>query len=647
MAGQSDIDTVRDATDLVRLIGEQVALRPKGREHVGLCPFHDDKNPSFAVVTHKGNAFYKCHSCGAGGDAFDFVMNYHRMEFGEALRLLADRAGITLKPRARTLADGQPSEAGNKRTDLRKANAFAAAFFQRTLSDPNTGAAAREVIKQRGISDEMVEAFMISAAPDQWDALANRIHRQSLSEDLFVAAGLLKPRKEGTGSYDAFRNRLIFPICDELGNPIAFGARKINPEDEPKYLNSAESTIFSKSKTLYGLHRAKRSIIESKQAIVTEGYTDVIACHQAGVTNAVGTLGTALTREHARMLSRLCDTVVLVFDGDEAGQKAADRGLEVFFAEPVDVKICVLPDELDPDELLKLPDGRARFDAALAGSIDALAYKIDRFREILESAGGISGRQKHLESFLIELSNLGFASMQGVRKSLVLAQLADLLGVSVRDIETALPKARRTATSAGASAAIESQSAATEAEPALLGDDAVAPVRRRAEHDLLAILIYQPELAAEMVQSMDGAECRLAELIDASDFADPLMRVIAEIVFARLARQSNFTVQQLLAEIDQPQAKSLVSTLYFSGERLCENPAPASGGASERAVQSFRSAVTSLQSHINLEHYHQTVSSYRQCKDAPEQAILAAQTVIEQRRRQGHIASAIGRGVRS
>ena len=427
----------------MRLIGEHVSLRPKGREHVGLCPFHDDKNPSFAVVTHKGNAFYKCHSCGAGGDAFDFVMNYHRMQFGEALRFLADRANIILKPR-REEPPGADSTS-SKRTDLRKANAFAATFFQRTLSDQSVGAVARDVITQRGISDEMVQAFMIGAAPDQWDALSNLIQRRSLPQEIFLAAGLLKPRKEGGGAYDAFRNRLMFPICDELGNPIAFGGRKIDPQDEPKYLNSAESAVFLKSKTLYGLNRAKRAIIEAKQAIITEGYTDVIACHQAGICNVVGTLGTALTRDHARMLSRLCETVVLVFDGDEAGQKAADRGLEVFFSEPVDVKICVLPDEFDPDELLKETNGRRRFDEAVNNSIDALEYKLNRFRSQLETASGISGRQKRLDAFLMDLSSIGMNSMQGVRRSMILARVAELLGVSIADVEAALPKSRKPA----------------------------------------------------------------------------------------------------------------------------------------------------------------------------------------------------------
>ena len=637
----SDIDAVRDATDLVRLIGEHVALRPKGREHVGLCPFHDDKNPSFCVVTHKGNAFYKCHACGAGGDAFDFVMNYHRMEFGEALRFLADRAGIKLQPRKLNLAgsdEAAESASSSRRTDLKKANAFAAAFFQRMLNDQTAGAAARSVIATRGISDDMVQNFGLGAAPDQWDALSNLIRKRGLPESLFLNAGLLKPRKEGAGHYDAFRNRLIFPICDDVGNPIAFGARKINPEDEPKYLNSAESPLFSKSKTLYGLHRAKRAIIETKRAIVTEGYTDVIACHQAGIFNVVGTLGTALTHDHARILSRLCETVVLVFDGDEAGQKAADRGLEVFFAEPVDIKICVLPDEFDPDELLKETNGRERFEQALANSIDALAFKIDRFRDQLEDATGISARQKRLDAFLTELANLGFASLQGVKKRLVMAQLAELFGVPIAEIEAAMPKPKRVAAQPSNAAADKTDTDDRSHIEMKFNVD-VPPARRRAEHDLLAILIYQPELHAHSISLPDHREGAFTSLFAVEDFIDPLNRVLIEVMFPRFHRGESFTVQQLLSHLEHPEARKLAPSLYFDGQRLCES-------ASD-PIESLRSAAHCLHSHINLCEFQQTVSQYRQCKDAPEQAILAARSVIEQRRRQGHIAAAIVRGVRS
>lgn len=639
LAGHSDIDSVRDATDLVRLIGEHVALRPKGREHVGLCPFHDDKNPSFCVVTHKGNAFYKCHSCGAGGDAFDFVMNYHRMEFGEALRYLADRAGIKLTPRPRKNDQSSSGDEGSaRRTELRKANAFAATFFQRMLNDQSAGALAREVIATRGISDEMVQNFMIGAAPDQWDGLLNRIRKQALDDKVFAAAGLLKPRKEGDGYYDAFRNRLVFPICDDVGKPIAFGARKLNPQDEPKYLNSAESPLFSKSKTLYGLHRAKRAIIEHKQAIVTEGYTDVIACHQVGICNVVGTLGTALTRDHARILARLCDTVVLVFDGDEAGQKAADRGLEVFFSENVDIKICVLPDELDPDELLKQDGGRVRFEQALASSVDALAYKISRFQKQLDGVTGIAGRQKRLDAFLAELVNMGFGALQGVKKHMVLAQLSDLFGVAVAEIEKSMPKPRSAPVTTVASEE-DGSDAARLAEAEFVQMD-VPPARRRAEHEALAILIYQPELHAQSLMLPDGREGVFHLLFECDDFADATASLIAQTILPHFARGETFTVQQLLAAVEQPQARQLVSTLYFEGQRLCESHG-------SEPIQALQIAAASLHALINLDEYHQTVNEFQRCKNAPDQALQAALAVIERRRRQGHIASAIVRGVRS
>jgi DNA primase len=628
LRGNSDIDAVRSATDLVRLIGEHVALRPKGREHVGLCPFHSDKNPSFCVVTHKGNAFYKCHACGAGGDAFDFVMNYHRMEFGEALRLLADRAGIKLTPRTRpeNQHSGNSQESGSGRAELRKANLFAATFFQRMLNDQQAGAAARQVIANRTISDEMVHAFMLGAAPNEWDALSTLISKRELSVPLFLNAGLLKKRKEGDGHYDAFRNRLIFPICDDVGNPIAFGARKIDPADEPKYLNSSESPLFSKSKTLYGLHRAKRAIIESKQAIVTEGYTDVIACHQARICNVVATLGTALTRDHARVLSRLCDTVVLVFDGDEAGQKAADRGLEVFFNESVDIRICVLPDELDPDELLKQPDGRDRFEQAISNSIDALEFKIERFKSTLNHAQGISARHKRLESFLLELADMGFNALQGVKKRLVLARLADIFGISIADIEFAMPKPRPQVTAPepqGHDLADEAEyeSPFESAQPAI----DVSKARSRAESDVLAMWIYQPDLL------------RCGHSVRADEFIDPVNRIVAEVILSLIQQERHFTVQQLLSTITQPSARQLVSSLYFEGERLCEN-------ASTSPAETFQRAVQSLREHISLDEYQQSLAAFRRGTNAPQEALLS---LIEKRRKQGHIASAIVRGVRS
>ncbi len=401
LALKTDVDRIREAVDLVALIAEHVPLRPRGREHVGLCPFHDDHTPSFAVVTHKGNAFYKCHACGAAGDAFNFVMDYHKMAFPDALKLLAERTGIALQRRPAT-GPKTDRPAGD---ELRQANSLAAAFYRDFLVNDGRGAIARAVLQRRGIDDVTAEQFLIGAAPAEWESIAGHARGRDVSVRALEAAGLIKARSSGNGHYDTFRNRLIFPICDELGRPIAFGGRRLDDLDEPKYLNSAESPLFNKSGTLYGLHLAKRAIIDARQVIVTEGYTDVLACHQAGLVNVVATLGTALTPRHVQVLKRLCDEVVLLFDGDEAGRRAADRAVALFFAETIDVRICILPDGDDPADLLARDDGVDRFRTALDTATDALAYKVARFQDELRSARGPAGRHRVLQKLLAELAS--------------------------------------------------------------------------------------------------------------------------------------------------------------------------------------------------------------------------------------------------
>lgn len=628
--GSSDIDRVRDATDLVQLIGEHLSLKPRGREHIGLCPFHDDHTPSFAVVTHKGNAFYKCHSCGAAGDVFTFVEQYHKMSFGEALRFLAERAHITLSDRRdEARASDEPS-----RSDLRKATAFAGDFYRRTLADPAAGDAARQAIAQRGISDEMVRLFGLGAAPAGWDGLCGRLRGKPSAVRTAAAAGLLRLRATGDGYYDYFRNRLVFPICDETATPIAFGGRILDPDDTPKYLNSPESPIFSKSRTLYGIHLAKRAIIDSGRAIVTEGYTDVIACHQAGFANVVATLGTALTREHATMLGRLCNTVVLVFDGDEAGVKAADRAVEVFFSAPVDVRICVLPDDLDPDDLLRQDGGADRFAAALERSVDALDFKVARFRRAIAGETALSGRQKRLEAFLGELVDLGFDAMQGVRKRLVMTQLADLLGVSLPDLQATMPrrKGRSPATfspTPTASDAMGRPAMLTEPlEPTPLAGSPLTRARRLAERDLLSLMLYDPRAATVAEVMREGGESsRVATAFAPDDFADAAARAIAAVLLPRLADGGPVVMQDVLSTLSDDAARRLAASMYFDAQSRC--------GDDDLAV----AAQLSHAAEALLGQIHRAAGAAA----VPDRL----QDLIEHRRRQGHRPDAIFLGARS
>ena len=574
-SGRNDRDRILESTDLVALIGESVALRPKGREHLGLCPFHEDHKPSFAVVTHKGNAFYNCFACGASGNAIDFMMNFHRMDFLEALRFLAQRAGIELSPRR----DASSESPGDSTASIRRANEAALRFFRRTLQDPTEGAAVANALASRGISDAMIERFSLGASPARGDALAAYVGRvidnqpatgpdrvdAATIRGSFEAAGLLRR------GLDAFRNRAMFPIHDEVGRCIAFGARSIVAGDDPKYLNSPDSPAFHKGRSLYGLHLAKRAIIQSRTAIVTEGYTDVIACHAAGVENAVATLGTALTPDHARILQRLCETVVLLFDGDMAGQRAADRALEVFFRSTIDLKVCTLPDNLDPDELLRQEGGRERFAAAIAAAPDALSHMVDSFANELAERPGLSARQRTVEAMLARLVALGLDELSGLRRNFVMDAISDRSSVPRSELERALALIRRPLPPRASG---ESPRATA---PRATGGGIV-------ERDLVSILLAWPVAATGRVVGAHGDSMPLTELIAPASLEDAAARAIYSAIFERIeSGRGKFTVQEILAEVDAPEHKSLAADLFALGSDRFADENAARQGLSEAA----------------------------------------------------------------
>jgi len=460
MAFRDDVKLqVQQSTNIVDLIGEQLLLKHKGREFVGLCPFHEDKNPSMYVSPAK--QIFHCFVCGAGGDAFGWMMKFHKMTFPEALKFLAERAGIKVEE---TRDPGQAA-ASNDRQLIAEANGLAVAFFQKLFRHPQQGQAARQYIEKRGISAQLIESFQVGYAPDGWDGMVKAIAANKWNQRAFELAGLVSPRQKessefgvrssefkggepaATGSaiptpnselrtrnsssfYDRLRHRIIFPICDGLGRPIAFGGRKMREEDEPKYLNSPETALFNKSRTLYGLHLAKKAIIDSRTAIIVEGYVDVIACHAMGTANAVATLGTALTAEHVKELKKYCEKVVLTFDADAAGQRAADRALEIFLGEEVDVAIAVVPEGKDPGDLMLLPDGAARWKTAIAAATDALDYQFARVKAEMEASGTMTGRQRIAEDYVRRVATLGLQKAGLIRKAMVTQRLAGLLHMS-------------------------------------------------------------------------------------------------------------------------------------------------------------------------------------------------------------------------
>ena len=441
--GNDDVSKVKDACDIARIIGESVTIKPKGREYVCLCPFHDDHNPSMRVIPAK--QIFHCFVCGTGGDVFSFVTKYHKMEFREALEFLAEKVGVTLTPWRRPGERESAGEsAGLTKRQVLDAAGVASKFFRTILNHPEHGAVARATIERRGVTSEMVDRFELGAAPDRFDGLLKYAQRHGLSIDALREAGLFKVRESDQSPYDLLRHRLIFPIHDRTGRVVAFGGRKLRDEDEPKYINSPETRLFNKSSTLYAMHLASRTIQKERTALVTEGYMDALACHQGGFTHAVATLGTALTLEHAAQLRQICDRVVLLFDGDDAGQRAADRTVPIFFAEPIDVRIATLSaftDAKDPDELLKREGGAEVFRTVIERSTDLLDYRFARLRKQLEGKGD-AALSRAINEEVASMVDMGLHEVEPVRQKLIIRRLADLAGVDEATIRRVVPAGR-------------------------------------------------------------------------------------------------------------------------------------------------------------------------------------------------------------
>jgi DNA primase len=352
------ITAVRDRTDIVDIVSEHVVLKKQGKDFTGLCPFHDDKSPSFSVSPSK--QFYYCFSCGAGGNAFKFMMELGKRPFAEVVLDLAKRYQVpvqTLEPSKRQALQQQLT----LREQLYEIVAVAARFYEHALGSPDGEAALKYLISQRGLSPEVIQQFQLGYAPGGWQTLYGYlVDQKRFPVALVEQAGLVVPRTQGSGHYDRFRNRLMIPIHDVRGRVIGFGGRSLSDEDKPKYLNSPDTELFDKGKMLFGLDKAREAISKTDGAVVVEGYFDVIALHAAGITSAVAALGTALNAAQVRQLLRYTDSkkVVLNFDADAAGVKAAERAIgevaDMAYRGDVQLRVLNIPDGKDPDEYLKL-----------------------------------------------------------------------------------------------------------------------------------------------------------------------------------------------------------------------------------------------------------------------------------------------------
>ena len=425
-------DKILQSLDIVEVIGESVSLTRRGKDYLGLCPFHPDRKPSLSVSPKK--QIFKCFACGAGGDVFKFVQMREKIDFREALVQLARRAGID------TNVTETDRRADQMRDQLRKTLEWARSHYRRNLEETPGGSAALEYALERGLTRETIDQFGMGYAANEWDDLLRIAQRAGVAQNVLHQSGLITTNENGK-TYDRFRHRLIFPICDALGRPVAFGGRTLG-DDPAKYLNSPETSLFSKSRILYGLDLARQAIEQEREAIIVEGYTDVVLLHQFGFTRVIATLGTALTDAHVKLLRPLANRLILCFDGDQAGARAADRAVEVSLLGGMDVRVVVMEDGLDPaDCVLKL--GAEGFEAALASAIDALQFKwtqtVTAFDQ--ERPGSRRAAIETLLEFIASLTAGG--GIDPLEKGFLVRRLSELLALPTESIHEMLAAARR------------------------------------------------------------------------------------------------------------------------------------------------------------------------------------------------------------
>ena len=498
------IGEIRDRSDIVAVIGQHVKLRKAGQNHKGLCPFHNEKTPSFNVNSDKG--FFYCFGCHKKGDVFTFVMELEGKSFIEAAETLAGRAGVVIPESDR----GAPRER-SRRTELLQITALARDFFAQQL-DSAAGQRARDYLAGRGLGPEVSQRFSLGYAPNEWGALGDFLRGRNVSARLAESAGLLVPQKSGRGYYDRFRDRLMCPVVDISGDCVGFSGRLLGDDRAAKYINSPENPIYKKSKLLFGLNLAREGFRERGRAILVEGNFDVVSLHQAGFTETVAPLGTALTEEQAGRLARIVDRVILLFDGDEAGRAATLKSLQILLAAELDVRIASLPKGVDPDDLVR-SQGREAVEAILERARDGVEYFIDtRWSQPDQSA---HYRARMLDEAAQVLKSVGLRA----KRDMFVEHLAKMLQT---DLDTVRQNLRRALKARKQSGPGDQTGSATPPKPQRSRTGPVPP----AELDIVAILADHPALlsnAEELEVFSLLTDARLRDMYSAARDGRPIL----------------------------------------------------------------------------------------------------------------------------
>jgi DNA primase len=513
------IEEIKQSCDIVEVLSDFLKLKKRGANYLALCPFHNEKTPSFSVSPSK--QIYHCFGCGKGGNVYTFLMEHENLSFIEAVKYLAKRAGIQLPKKE------IPPEDRSKYEHLYFANQVAKNFFIKQLWETEDGRKVLKYLKEkRGLSEETINQFELGFAPDAWDKLLNHAQTLRLSEEDLVNAGLAVEREDGSGYYDRFRRRLIFPILNFTGKPIAFGGRALSKEDRAKYINSPETDLYNKSRVLYGLNFSRPYIRKLEYAILVEGYMDLLALWQGGFQNAVASSGTAFTSEHARLISRYAPTAIMLFDSDQAGIMAAKRCAPHLMAAELDFKAVLLPEGEDPDSYLR-NNGPEKMQEMIENALSLPRFIYDTLQPPFEK---LSSRDK--ENVLMELVNIAAQSDSSIRRELFLKDTSAIFDIALSSLKNEL-------------------------------DRQMQKIRRTPQEEVkkppyAASQKIQLQILAVLVENMNLLEKAPLEISE-DDFSDPVIKEIYKKMQGLRSKNPSMDVSYLLNHISDPEQSRIIS----------------------------------------------------------------------------------------
>jgi DNA primase len=547
---EDKIQEIRDRSDIVEVVSGYLPLKRSGVNHQGLCPFHQEKTPSFNV--NSARQIFHCFGCGVGGNVFSFLMRMDGLSFPDAVRQLGEKVGIEVEEEAISPAEVRRREA---RERLLQINEAAGTFYQQILLEDEAGANGRRYLRQRGYESETVRAFQLGFALEGWETLATHLAEKKFSSEDVRQAGLVRPGKQGRGDYDLFRQRLLFPIHDLQGRMVAFGGRVLD-DSLPKYINSPETDVYHKGQTLYGLYQARDAMRHNGEALVVEGYFDVLALHRAGFAGAVATCGTALTADHARLLKRYADKILLVFDEDAAGRQATFRAMDALLPVGLAVNVVALPAGEDPDSLLK-----ARGEEGFRRCLDAARPVLEVFIEDQLRINGqsIEGLARAAEQVLERIRRLP----GDLERNLYLKRLAALTNLDVELLQSKMRGGQG-------------------AQPAARRPAAQSPPARQPS----AVAGQTQKYLLRLMLMDDQQRCRVREEGTEGLFLDELFRGLAEYLLGCEDEDGRLPENLVGASLDEAQQSLLASLVFQEDPGWADNP--------EKIFTDCRRAVTNF-----------------------------------------------------